>query len=558
MNSISKFLFTLFLLFFSCIHASFQKEIVIIVPSYNNRDWYQRNLSSILLQEYSNFSVIYIDDCSPDGTGFLVEEFLRLHDHDHRVILIKNQERRGALANHWRAIQMVPEHAIVVHCDGDDWFAHKKVLERVNQEYQDPAVWMTYGQYVIYPSNERGHCIPTPQEFVNQNAWRKSLLMRWGHLRTFYAGLFKQIKLDDLLFKNNFFPLACDNAFMFPMLEMAQSHVRFIPDILYVYNQDTPLNDFKNHLDKQLAVARYIQQKQSYQPLECLPEPASTDKAVDLLVFSFNRPLQLYAFLESVERYIEGLSTITVLYRASSNDFQEGYEQVRQRFAQVNFVRQENDNPHANFKQHVLNSLEESPSPYILFGVDDVIVKDSVSLKECVGLMEDTHANGFFLRMGKNITNHYLADVSLTHDTNVPLYNEILSGVCAWQFRNGKHEWAYPNTVDMTIYRKKDIKPVLVSLSFTTPNTLEGQWYGSSDFTNVGLCFAESKIVNLPLNVVQEEKHNNMLLNRTTYNLDVHDLLNKFNQGLKIDIEPLHSMENSAPHMDYLPNFIKR
>ena len=66
-----------------------------------------------------------------------------------------------------------------------------------------------------------------------------------SHLRTFYAGLFHKIKKDDLLFKGDFFSVTYDLAIMFPMVEMARLHHRYIPDILVEYNGMNPINDHK-------------------------------------------------------------------------------------------------------------------------------------------------------------------------------------------------------------------------------------------------------------------------------------------------------------------------
>ena len=49
----------------------------------------------------------------------------------------------------------------------------------------------------------------------------------------------------------------------------------------------------------------------------------------DLLVFSYDRPLQLFAFLESVQKYMEGLSSVSVLYRTSNAEFEKGYQIVK-------------------------------------------------------------------------------------------------------------------------------------------------------------------------------------------------------------------------------------
>ena len=53
-----------------------EKNFVFIVPSYNNSEWYIKNISSIFNQNYSNYRVIYIDDASTDNTGTLVKNFV--------------------------------------------------------------------------------------------------------------------------------------------------------------------------------------------------------------------------------------------------------------------------------------------------------------------------------------------------------------------------------------------------------------------------------------------------------------------------------------------------
>ena len=40
----------------------------IVIPSYNNTDWVEYNIASILNQSYKNYDVLYIDDCSTDDT----------------------------------------------------------------------------------------------------------------------------------------------------------------------------------------------------------------------------------------------------------------------------------------------------------------------------------------------------------------------------------------------------------------------------------------------------------------------------------------------------------
>jgi len=45
-----------------------KNKFKIVIPSYNNEKWVETNIESILEQEYDNFEVFYIDDCSTDNT----------------------------------------------------------------------------------------------------------------------------------------------------------------------------------------------------------------------------------------------------------------------------------------------------------------------------------------------------------------------------------------------------------------------------------------------------------------------------------------------------------
>ena len=134
-----------------------ERRIVVVVASYNNQLYYRRNLDSIFTQNYENYHVLYINDCSTDSTLALVEAYVKNKRATDRVTVIANKERRGALANHYYVIH---EHCkdtdLVVIVDGDDWLFDTNVFSHLNSVYKDPNVWMTYGQFVQYPSRDRG------------------------------------------------------------------------------------------------------------------------------------------------------------------------------------------------------------------------------------------------------------------------------------------------------------------------------------------------------------------------------------------------------------------
>jgi len=238
---------------------------VIIIPSYNNKNWYERNLDSVLVQRYKKYLVIYLDDDSSDGTGELVQKYIDEHDVDNKITLIKNTKRRGALANLYYAIHSCDDNEIIVNLDGDDWFAHEKVLSILSHAYRDVNVWLTYGQYIDLWGGI-GCCRKIDQHIIRQNLYRKEPNVA-SHLRTFYAWLFKEIKLKDLLYRGAFFSMTWDWAMMYPMLEMSGRRFKFIPNILYVYNIDNPINDSKIDGRLQTYLGKLIQQKEPYHPL---------------------------------------------------------------------------------------------------------------------------------------------------------------------------------------------------------------------------------------------------------------------------------------------------
>lgn len=244
-----------------------QKPIVVIIPSYNNIKWYRKNLDSVLGQDYSNYSVVYIDDASPDGTGDAVREYIKEHQAQDKITLACNERNKGAMANIYEAVHAQQDNAIIITVDGDDWLHDKNVFQAINNAYADNNVWMTYGNYTHYPEQRMGSCCaPIPPQVIQQHAYRR---YPWcaSHLRTFYAWLFKKIKKEDLCDEGGFYRVTWDQAFMLPMLEMCAGKWRYITDILYVYNVQNPLNDFKVHLREQLLAERAIRAKQPYKPL---------------------------------------------------------------------------------------------------------------------------------------------------------------------------------------------------------------------------------------------------------------------------------------------------
>ena len=271
----------------------------------------------------------------------------------------------------------------------------------------------------------------------------------------------------------------------------------------------------------------------------------------DLIIFSYDRPLQLYALLESLELYATDINSITTIYRTSNERYDAAFNEVALQFPRVKFLHQQSFH---DFKPLTLQALEGSSSDYVVFAVDDNIVKDSVALHECITWLENTNAYGFYLKLGTHL------DYCYTENTPqaVPPHKQIHNNIFSWEFESGEKDWHYPNTVDMTLYRKKDLLSLFAQLDYTNPNLLEGKWAAwwihHKAPSPIGLFYENSKIINIPLNKVQTID----LLNRDMNLYTPEELLEKFENGYKIDIAPLYQIKNKAVHTEYEPTFIMR
>ena len=246
-----------------------EREIIIVITSYNNKLWCRHNLDSVFAQKYSNYSVMFMDDFSTDGTHDLVVEYIREKKVNHKIRVGKNTKRQGALANIYVMIKNCPDSAIIVLLDGDDILAHENVLSRINKTYSDPSVWLAYSQFLMWPTGEKGWNDYYDKKLIDTTANRNDYAC--SHIRTFYAALFKKIKLEDLVYEQKFFKMSWDKAIMLPMMEMARNgHYAFIPEVLYIYNTANPLNDHKVDLDQQKKLDILIRSKKRYEAIPSL------------------------------------------------------------------------------------------------------------------------------------------------------------------------------------------------------------------------------------------------------------------------------------------------
>lgn len=270
MKNINILLFCFMVLSIHRVAANYT-NFVIVVASYNNLKFYKKNLDSIVNQKiklsnkrYPNYRIIYINDYSLDQTGSLVDKYIQKNDLHDLVKVIHNKKRQGHLFNQYYAIHSCTNQEVVVIVDGDDFLYDDYVLDYLNKIYSDKNVWLTYGQSQHWTFKKIGVSKHIPKYYFDKKLLRK-IPWCFSHLRTFYAGLFKKIQKQDLIYQGSFFKSAADVATMYPMLEMAgYKHVKFIPKVLYLYNTINPNSFFRRNINRQFNLANFIKNKSNY------------------------------------------------------------------------------------------------------------------------------------------------------------------------------------------------------------------------------------------------------------------------------------------------------
>jgi len=168
-------------------------------------------------------------------------------------------------------------------------------LKYLNEIYQDQNVWLTYGQYECDPVKYGiGFAKDYAEEIKKNRDYRNEFLAT--HLRTFYAWLFQNIKISDLVFDDVFVTMTWDCAIMFPMLEMCGTRYKFISKILYKYNMENPISDFKTDPTLMFFLADYYKkQKQKYDELKAQRYIEINDR--------YRNPAAV-SFVYSVDKYL--------------------------------------------------------------------------------------------------------------------------------------------------------------------------------------------------------------------------------------------------------------
>lgn len=427
-----------------------QKNIVVFVPSYNNIKFYKKNLDSVFAQEYENYYVIYVDDASTDGTGDAVAHYIQERHLENKIFLIKNAQRRGAMYNHYIIGHSVPDDAIIATLDGDDWFpdTNRHVLARVNEAYQDPEVWMTYGQFEEFPSGKRGFCKALPEELKQFPVYRD---YGWytSHLRTYYAGLFKHIPVGYFIRDGNFLGATCDLAIMLALLELSGGRARFIDEILYTYNTINTNSDCYTRLWEQIHNDHWVRGRMQLVPLTMHPTDACKRDNIEHI---YNIHIS-NGDIDACRTYCATLAvasvqkeTVCIIHESISPETELAYQKLAH---ELDILVLSADG--RSYKNTLLTYLQALPAEsFVVITRDGCAWQSFGNLRNTVQLLKNTNAVAYSCIFGVSIKNDYVLESEVAQ----PAMTHIDNNYFVWKPASTQGSWHHPYASAALLMRK--------------------------------------------------------------------------------------------------------
>ena len=242
-----------------------EQKIIVVSPFYNARDYIADCILSVAAQTYDNYEHWLVDDCSTDDSYEVVINTINSlpANIQSKFKITRNEVNCGAVYNQIHEIREACEADIIMLLDGDDKlknnpdiFIYYNHLHRTND--------FTYGSCWSIVDNIPLISQPYPNEIKKTKAYKKhkfNWVLPYTHLRTLKAKLLKYE--DDKTFidptTGAWYKAGGDLSTFYAAIENCDPEkIEVVTDITYMYNDASPLNDYKVNSTEQTRTVNMI------------------------------------------------------------------------------------------------------------------------------------------------------------------------------------------------------------------------------------------------------------------------------------------------------------
>lgn len=236
--------------------------INIIIPCYNVEFNIEKLITNLNQQTKENFRIIYVDDCSCDGTLALVEKHYKQKANNLEIIILKNKRNMGAARSRNLAMDLLKPNEYFMFVDADDLlkpYTLDRIYNYLNKNQVDVLFFDC--ERIVNKSSMLIKQFNSSQEINKKNAF----------LNTFPGPVCKVFKTDILIRHNLRMPDLPINEDM-PFVRCLISHcttIGYLNETLYVYKDNTNslTHNYKNfNLKNEIIAFEYIK---SYASKSC-------------------------------------------------------------------------------------------------------------------------------------------------------------------------------------------------------------------------------------------------------------------------------------------------
>ncbi len=212
------------------------KAFVFVLFSDNSLSTIEQNMHSIFSQKYDKYRVIIIHSEQSSEELQKIKQLCARENKLHLITFVESTENVPTIDSFCSAINSCLDDEIIIQINSHDWLAHENVLTMLNETHtHSNEIWLTYSQYLEYPSYKKGDQEPYIKRMIRNRKSGKIPFLS-AHFKTYYAGLFKQIKPDPKFTYKRSLDNESIDLYMLPMVESSKNHIRFIDDVLYIHN----------------------------------------------------------------------------------------------------------------------------------------------------------------------------------------------------------------------------------------------------------------------------------------------------------------------------------
>jgi len=125
--------------------------VSIILPVYNGMKYIKKTIESLLSQDYENFEIMVIDDCSTDGSFEFIKDLFYGDHPNWNIRILKNIKNLGCIATCNRAIRL-SKGEYIFRTDQDTLYDHN-VLTQLMETLQSDKTGAV-GCKLLYPDSD--------------------------------------------------------------------------------------------------------------------------------------------------------------------------------------------------------------------------------------------------------------------------------------------------------------------------------------------------------------------------------------------------------------------